>query len=622
MKMIRPEKKLLEVASRKPRARRSTPASLFQQRQGHPHPYSFIYSSDEAETLVPLVMYLARQHDGGRFAHGIAGGVDIYSVVTTTPFVSLEVLLYRGMPPWLATACHKVVVVGLGFSGAYLLARRLGGADRLTAVALAFNYTLAHRYMLQSSVHGGISYSIGAMALYLLVGRIQKPGYWAGAGGVSVAHAVSTTPTLAAPALAFALLLGWLATGARRPARFAMAILILAGVALANWGETMFAVLQTASESHLISRDVGIDLSILPLRLYKYFDIGRSPEAAAMIVSSLAVLLMARSSRFLPSFTILAIANGLGPLLLVVPWDEFGLGALRAYDYFYLNFALAPLSILVGAWASAGTLQKVQLRRAFQVALLALAFGQFSWLKAFNVASWVGFGGETVFTAYSNLSDRTWAPNHPFRVVTIPYRLSPNITATYGLESFDGAASNYLLNRAQFWADSFPATAFAIRGGLTYVTNHDAMDFLCCRTYELARYVDIDRLRLGNVEYLVSDLPLQHKDIVLVSGPATGTVPPRRGDTMREKISGLITRLFNDTPAYVYKIEGSLPRAYVASRVVTSQVIPSDSAYFQFTTKEALDGAVVISAFEEQSFPKCPSGDFGGRLSRLDERGT
>jgi hypothetical protein len=322
---------------------------------------------------------------------------------------------------------------------------------------------------------------------------------------------------------------------------------------------------------------------------------------------------MVRSPRFLPSLTILAIANGLGPVLLVVPWDEFGLGALRGYDYFYLNFALAPLSILAGAWAGASALQKVRLRHALQVVFLALALGQFAWLKAFNVASWIGLGGETVFTAYSNLSDRTWAPSHPFRVVTIPYRLSPNITATYGLESFDGAVSNYQLNRAQFWADSFPATAFAIRGGLTYVTNHEAMDVLCCRTYELERYVDIDRLRLGNVEYIVSDLPLHHKDIVLVSGPATGTVPPRRGDTMREKITGLATRLFSETPAYIYKVEGALPRAYVASRIVTSEVPSGSSAYFQLATKEALSGAAVISTAEEQDFSKVS----GGRVSSI-----
>jgi|GEM_PF-5994062 hypothetical protein len=73
---------------------------------------------------------------GGSFAHAIAGGVDANLLYGAQP-LGLERQLFALLPAWVAVALQKLPVLSLGAWGAYLVARRMGGAGRGTALALA-----------------------------------------------------------------------------------------------------------------------------------------------------------------------------------------------------------------------------------------------------------------------------------------------------------------------------------------------------------------------------------------------------------------------------------------------------------------------------------------------------
>jgi hypothetical protein len=100
--------------------------------------------------------------------------------------------------------------------------------------------------------------------------------------------------------------------------------------------------------------------------------------------------------------------------------------------------------------------------------------------------------------------------------------------------------------------------------GYTYIASQQSMDFLCCRSYAVEKIVDLDRLRLGNVGYLVSVLPLTGEGIEQVSGPKDGQTPPRRDEPMLAKIKGFLKLLADPGEVYVYKIANPLPRVWLA----------------------------------------------------------
>jgi hypothetical protein len=283
------------------------------------------------------------------------------------------------------------------------------------------------------------------------------------------------------------------------------------------------------------------------------------------------------------------------------------LAVLGAYDFVYFNFALPALIILVAAWASQS---RNRFSRLPGILALSFAFGLFGWYKTFNAAQWLGMGGQTAINAFPAAESAPWRPDHPFRVVSIPYRIVANGAAAAGYDAFDGVINNHSRNRARFWHAAMPGAHPGIGAGTTSVTYGDAMDMLCCRTYSVESLLDLDALRSANVEYVFSALPLHGRAISMVAGPKDGVVPPRRDQPMSEKIKGFLDLLIDPPPLYVYRLDGSVPRAYMARAIEKlSAAAQNDADYFKNSVQAALDGRALVASAD---FPGAiPAGDAG-----------
>lgn len=587
-------------------------------------PYSFVQINDEGELSLPLLKYMTGSvFRGGLYAHGVAGGNDVVAMAAYgNQTLSLERGLFLLLPSWAALGLDKMIAMAIAFAGAYLLARRGGGADRFSALAIAAFYTLAHRYMLASNLFQGVELQLAPLVIYLLAARLERRWYFAGVVAVSALHAVSSAALHMAPAVGLAAGLGWLMLGARRPLRFLAGLMILVGFAVINWAEVVFAMIQTAPFSSLASRGMGETGSEAFLStLFKYF-LDRSPETALLALACVGWLAWrGRLGRGLAVLLGLSAAWLSGPALLGLPWSDLNLAMLSSFDWFYISFALPALLVLAGGWAARASGPVTALAgptRLFAPAVLflAAACGNLAWQKSFNLAQWLGFGGQVPTTLIGNLAHPDWAPtDHPFRVVTVPYRLDPNTVSAYGLESFDGFVNNPPAGHSLYWRHAICGD----RAGCswlaqTYILSAAAVDLQCCRSYPAATLLPpLDALRAGNVEYVVSVLPID--GLEQVSGPAADSVPPRRDDPLVPRLRALLGLILDPQPVHVYRLPDALPRAFVAEGIDPVEGPVESPAWTERAVASAIARRVAVDPAAAATLPA----PHPGRVVRVEE---
>jgi hypothetical protein len=569
-------------------------------------PLSFSQINDEGELTAPFYKLLAEHFAGGQYLHGLGGGLDVIAGMGyATSILSVERSLFALLPSWQAMAVHKIMAAITAFIGAYLLARRGGGADRRTAFALAAFHTVAHRYMINASLFQGIELQLAPLAVYLVVFRTRRRFYWLGVTALAVLHAASSAVFHMSLAFGFAITLIWAMTGFAHPLRVLPALGAIMMASALNWSEVIFALLQTSSSSSLTLREVGGESAGA---FTKYF-LERSPQTAILILAVLVWLGVSGSRpRLGLALSGLFVAWGVGPVLLSLPWAAWNIKVLQGYDWFYLSFAIPSVLILAAAWA-APKIPPSGWRRMVSPAVLFLAFGVsgMAWAKVYNTAQWLGFGGQMPYSQYTNLAQPDWLDPAPARVVSVPYRLNPNTTAAYGLDSFDAFVSNYPTGHSLFWR-------YGICGGSedcpwlmqAYVTTQTAMDFLCCESYPIQRVIrDQDALRVGNVGYVLSVLPIE--GLTQVSGPTGPLALPRRGAGFFARFQGLLADLRHPQGVRVYRIDGAVEKAFIAAE---SRIYPPELSSAQ-RVQAAIQAALKHVALSDSALPPARPGTVG-----------
>lgn len=534
-------------------------------------PSSYVMLEDEGEVTVPYLIYLTGAHIGGLFAHGFGSGLDTKAMMgSNNAFISLEYILFILLPAWLAVAVHKAMVVAVAFSGAYLLARRGGGADRATAFALACWFTVAHEYSAAATVTHGLGYALPALAIYVFVCRLDRPRYFAPAISVGALFAISCSVTHSVFALAPAVFVVWLFTGARRPGRFLTASALGLAMLVLNWIEVVQALVQNAPFSYRGAETIERTNAPLWSLVDRFFQ--STPEGGLILALGLALLFVGSDPRRWRAVAIAAVPILLGPVLIAVPWHETPLGFLAGIDFNYIAFALVGGTVLTGGWAS--TIRGRAMRTPVMATVaLSLALGVMASWKVFNAAQWLGRGGQSQYWVYANLAEPDWAPDHLFRTATVPYRIFPNTVAAYGLETVDSLVNIVPAPLAFFFRYGLPdGNTSSVHN---YVTSAKAVDVLCCAPIHPFGPRELAQLRMANVEYVLSVLPLEGEGLALVSGPPDGAIPPRRGTPMTAKLAGFARMLFERRNLYVYAVADALPRAFVA-RAAAPAPMPAD----------------------------------------------
>ena len=111
------------------------------------------------------------------------------------------------------------------------------------------------------------------------------------------------------------------------------------------------------------------------------------------------------------------------------------------------------------------------------------------------------------------LKNPAWVPEVPFRVVSIPYRLSPNMASVVGLDALDAGTNLILRSTAYFWTRGvLNVRPNFVNGGFMMIKPPN-LDFKCCNFYNVLNYMDLDFLRIANVGYIISTLPPKEGDL-------------------------------------------------------------------------------------------------------------
>jgi hypothetical protein len=572
-------------------------------------PASFLHYYDEGDVFVPIWLHQAAHPGIGAFDHAIAGGSDSMTLAQAGgEHVSLQRLLLGALPLWVAILVHKVSVCWVGLAGSYVLCRRRFGCDRLTSLAIGAAFTVGHAYLVITTVHHGIGYAAIPLAAYLVVARAEKERYHLPVAILAAALAVNVTPTHAFLALAAGVALAAFLLDVRRWMRVVAALAILCVAVLLNWHDAFYAIASYVGESNRVgvgSREIAaaaiVETGFIAVasKITWPYLLGGAAAAAALVwrgdpMGWRAVL------------ALMAAIFG-GAALNALPWAAVGLGPLGSIRFTNIHFAYPALMVPILARLAAGAPRAEDARRSAPrrivlAGMAAVAVGSLAWFKLFNAVNFLGEGGQTVLTSIDNLRNAAWAPKEPFRVVTVPYRLPPNALLAYGFETLDGYLAMHPWSRARFWKDALEKTGRAdlgpdpgparYTGGDLYIATYN-VDYRCCASFDLSSWVDVRFLRLANVGFVISRVPLTGEGIRKVSGPPDWT-EGRRSLPMSRKLEGDIAEIFDPEDAFVYAVADQLPRAYFARGVAVAAAGTSPRDFFAEVGRLGLDRGVVL----------------------------
>lgn len=561
-------------------------------------PASYVYAGDDGTQPIVNFLHWNRFFDGGPFLHGPMGGADARAMMAGSgSLVSLERTLLAFLPLWVAIFLQKSLVGLVAMSGAYVMARRCGGASRGVSLILACFYSVSHHYMTVATFHPALGYPLIPWFIYAIVGRINdRPlKYYGLILALSCLHAISTIPTHILMATVPAILLAALALGVWRPGRIALALVLLLLPIVLNWHQGLIALAEIAPLTGRV-QFYATEHTLIPALSAALPPWGYAFTGLLVIVPfTLALVARGEPGRYRSA----AAALGgiiLGPLLLLFPWHALGLGAFAAIDYSYVKFALPPLATLIAAQALARRPGTPPLSSRWAslggAAVAALAVGLMAQQKTQDVCYWIGDGGQKNLTAIPNLVDRPWAPDGDFRVVTIPFRLRHNYMLAYGLDTLDGQLNAISAAYYRYWTSMVPGARLTRSG--TGILTPPGFDPMCCESHDFDSLANVDLLRQANVGFVISAVPLTGRSLHQVSGPSGAANPFLRAQPLATKLATYLSRVIDPGPVFVYAIGTPTPRVFGAAGVET---VPDDLENADFLGRVAahVDDRVVVA---------------------------
>lgn len=596
-------------------------------------PASFLHYYDEGDIFVPIWLHQAAHAGIGAFDHAIAGGSDAMTLAQAGgEHVSLQRLLLGALPLWLAILVHKVSVCWVGLTGSYLLCRRSFACDRLTALAIGAAFTVSHAYVVTTTVHHGIGYAGIPLAMYLVAARAETNRYYLPIVALAGALAINVTPTHAFLALVAGVVLAAFLLDVRRWTRVVAAVAILCVAVLLNWHDVFYAIASYVGESNRVgvgSREIPVS-AIVENGFNGVVSKITWPYLIGGAAAAIALVWRRDPMGWRAALVLLAAVFG-GVALNALPWMAVGLGPIGSIRFSNIHFAYPALMVpILGRLAAreprAEAVRSPQAARFVLAGVAALAVGSLAWFKLFNAVNFLGEGGQTILTSIGNLRAASWAPKEPFRVVTVPYRLPPNALLAYGFETLDGYLAMHPWSRARFWKDALEKTGRAdlgpdpgparYTGGDLYIATYN-VDYRCCASFDLSNWVDVRFLRLANVGFVISRVPLTGDGIRKVSGPSDWK-EGRRSLPMRHKIGSDIAEIFDPEDAFVYAVADPLPRAYFARGVAVAAEGLSSRDFFAEVGRLGLDRTAVLDGSAAAS-SLGPQTEAGSRVTHIGQ---
>jgi hypothetical protein len=564
-------------------------------------PFSYAATNAELDFAPLIQQFLVKTHGGGQFTHAFTGGNDTQGLGTFVgQFVALDRLLLTVLPVWAVLGLIHVAQVALAVAGTYLLCRRAWQAERPLALALGAAYSLSNTYFFKITFTHGLSFALIPILVYVIVARAGRARrYWPLVALVSGLYAVSCSPTHSGPPTVAALILSMVLLTPRPAWRPLAAMGILLAMLVANWHEAVWAKAQLAPWAF---RSSQVDLTRSAAEAVERF-VGSlltfDPHEVPLAWIALGLLAFGRHPRWWRHALVLAAAAGGGALVQNLPWAAVGLKVVAALNWERVAFALGLMVLLTLAAAAT----RPRAARLAAAVAFGLAGAELAVVKLYNLSTWLALGGQAVVT--QGLDDiRRAAPHgdHPVRVVSIPYRLPSNLAAVVGLHTLDGMLNLNLTSLSNFWLHAVLRHKGDAESSYVSLLT-PAWDEKCCASYDLDDHADLAMLRMMNVGYVLSRLPLTGEGIRQVSGPPAGTdLPARRTQPAADRLTAYLREMVRTPPLRVYSIGTPLPRVYAASQVVPTDLAAGDPAFFALVRQHGPHGRAVMAGQDGAAF--------------------
>ncbi|RAU23587.1 hypothetical protein CU669_00315 [Paramagnetospirillum kuznetsovii] len=550
---------------------------------------SFLLKEAELDFSFPLYEAFVRNPAGASFIHGFGGGIDMdAATIMTGRLVSLEAWLRTTFPVGGAQFIYINSHLALSFIGIYRLCRGFPRLDRSTAAAAAAYFALS---MEPAPWSLGLGLGMAPLVCHLVVGRLGRSHYWPGVLAMAAFHAISSTPSHSVLGLVPALFLVAMLRSWRSLLQALPGIMVVVAFVVANSHEGIFAKIAMGPYSAR-----GNELSAIT-----------RPQLAGtrlwMAAAACALALWGQRALGLRVLIMLATALSGPSLLLYLAYSIPGLAALKVISASGMLSRLeVPLLLALGMGASAAQTRAAGdgrlLRHAVPVVaatLAAMAAGWFLHNRAFNAVVWLNQGGLGIYhAALTQLTDPPWLPKQPVRTVSTSYRLSPNIAAAAGLDTFDAVVNLSPRAHHEYWRHvAAPAHVYTSHPSLFFVD----VDFRCCASYDFPGFADTTLLRIANVGYVLSVVPLEGANIVQVAGPVGPPDDlPRSTQGIAQRIGRLLRLFVHPAVIRVYSIGDPLPRVYAAKGLIRAPVGTDETEFYSLIRRHGLDRTPVVLA--------------------------
>jgi len=247
------------------------------------------------------------------------------------------------------------------------------------------------------------------------------------------------------------------------------------------------------------------------------------------------------------------------------------------YPYLTIISAAIGISCLQGWQFELVKKSSVSYSVSLYTAVLLVVIGMVGWqalsMKIFTVPRLIMIGANYT-TVYQNPALRQLAEANkmspPFRVITVPdqndffsYNLWPTSASVQGLESADGYVGAYSRRYQEYWEQ-------VIGRLLSSEPDYASFSSWGHRVYLFKGVYDLNLLSLANVRFIISDHPLQDKNLILLPFGSSNR-DEQIAWQMRFK-QGVLNALFEGNRfqeylTFIYENPRVLPRFFLAENV-------------------------------------------------------
>lgn len=578
---------------------------------------SFINFDNEGDYSNPIFNYLSTAPSDEVFSHAFGGGNDLYSMTMIgMQYFSVEKILFSLFPHWVAVFFHKYFIYLIGLSGAYILARDSAQCSKFTAIAIALFYTASFFRLIDHSIAHGAGRSLFPLAIYVCVSRLDKNHYFLGVAAFSLL-AMTVSPTHVFLGLIFSIVAGAILLGKIRPLKISATLLILTAAVLVNWHEVIYAMKEMVPFSARGLYGLAVNWTVSDALINGATGLYVFKYPLLISILSFAVFVV-RKDPFAPRVPLTLGALILGyTVLRTFPWDWINLGLVKGLSIHTSLESMTALFIPMAARA-AYLLEKDRIalpRFAKSISVggvfLAGAVAGVIWFKGVHLSKYLYYGGQSQFHSIENLTNRDWAPDEPFRVITIRHqRPEPMIAAGfYGMDTFDSSTNLTPAPIIRYWNLSVRPPG-QMKEHMPRVMLEYGQWSSEKRSLNISGLVNLDMLGIANVGFVLSPVPLHGGGVKKVSGPDDDTFSIFRGlNTMAEKwgyFRHRLRKIMRYGKIYVYRLPQSLPRVFSATAVKRVADGLSDEALLRHVEKEALQRVIFVREKQSSALNQSP----------------